>query len=158
VRELKGGGEPEAQLGDTADMLAERGLALLERLEQHRMRLGSREQELVLLRIEALVGDAQRLLGRGRLVGQDRAAESRGYLERLARLGERLWRAVEERLDLGRPDRRHGAELVAAEPVAGPGVADGGLELAGEPGEERVARRVTEGVVVALEPVQVEGA
>ena len=48
------------------------------------------------------------------------------------------------------------AELVAAHAVGTPVGLDRGAQLAGEAGEQRVAGRVAEAVVVALEAVQVE--
>jgi len=48
------------------------------------------------------------------------------------------------------------AELVAAEAVSAAGWLDGVAECVAEPGEQQVACGVAEGVVVALEAVEVE--
>ena len=84
-------------VGDAADVHPQVRLALLERLQQHGVRPAAGDQHLVLLRVEALVGDPERLVGAGRLVGQDRAAERGRDVEAVAALRERPGRPVEER-------------------------------------------------------------
>ena len=86
----------------------------------------------------------------GRTVPWEAAIEKPSPLSRSAggRLDERLRRRAGE---------QH-AELVAAHPVGRAGVADGVAQPRAEAAEQRVARRVAEGVVVALEAVQVEEA
>src|SRR5262249_40131898 len=120
--------------------------------------LGDCAPEALLLRIHALVGETQRL---GRLAGFTRDANSAvGGADRepLTVDGERLCSTLDEHVEReARLAASHQAELVAAHPVR-PSGAGGGqrLEVSAEPGEQRVARGVTEAVVVLLEAVQVE--
>ena len=79
---------------NAADVHAQVRLALLERLQEHGVRPAAGHQHLVLLGVEALVGDPERLLGVRRLLGQDRAAERRRDVEALALLGQRIGRPV----------------------------------------------------------------
>ena len=90
------------------------------------------------------------------LVGEHDRAERRLDLEPFAPLGESGAGAVDERLGLAVLDSGEEAELVAAEPVGRAVRAGHGRELLAEPREQRVAGRVAERVVVALEAVEVE--
>ena len=110
----------------------------------------------VLLRVEPLVREAERVARVGRLVGQEHGAEGARDVEGLAVLGEGPDGGVDERLLVALPDARQHAELVAPEPVGRAAVARDERELRAEPDEERVPGGVPERVVVALEAVEVE--
>ena len=127
-----------------------------ERFEQRRHRPVALAPARVLLRIEPLIGGLQRVSRVGRLVREHDGAERRLDLEPFALLGERGARAVDERLGLTVRDRREEAELVPAEPISGTFGARYGREFLAEAREQRVAGRVAERVVVALESVEVE--
>ena len=78
-------------------------------------------------------------------------------VEALALLGERPARTVDQALGLVLAGhRRDQAELVAAQAVRVAALAGHARELRAQAREERVAGGVPEGVVVALEPVEVE--
>ncbi len=80
------------------------------------------------------------------------------HREALAVVGERLGDASDHRRGLLRVTVEERAELVAAHPVGATGRADRLRHPLGQPREERVARRVPVGVVVALEAVEIEEA
>ena len=98
----------------------------------------------VLLGVEPLVREAERVARVGRLVGQQHGAERARDVECLAVLGEGACRRVDERLRVAGPDAHDHAELVAPEPVSGAAVARDERELLAEPGEQRVPGRVPE--------------
>ena len=110
----------------------------------------------VLLRVHALVGDAQRLGRVHRLAREHDRAVGAGDGEALAALGQRGGGAGDDRVGdlVARVEER--AELVAAHPERAAAAGQVGREVAAEADEQRVARGVAEGVVVVLEAVEVE--
>ena len=105
--------------------------------------------------VEAHVCDMEGRLDRVRLGGQEGCAVRGADLERIAALGHRRPRRPDD--VLGVVGGCEHAELVAAHPVgSAPEPGDGGLQPRAEPLQEQVARRMAEGVVVLLEPVQIE--
>ena len=75
--------------------------------------------------------------------------------EALALLAQRRQARGEQGVEALRAERGHGAELVAAEAIGLP-AGERRREAPAEPGQESIAGRVSEGVVVALEAVEVE--
>src|SRR5262249_59852689 len=71
-------------------------------------------------------------------------------------LEERGRARLDERLRAVATDRGEDAELVSSEPERMPGRARSDLQGLSEPREQRIAARMAERVVVALEPVHVE--
>ena len=151
--ELAPDGEREAR--HAAHVVAHVGLTLEQRLQEHAVGLAGAEQRVVLLGVEALVGDVQCLGGARSLVGQEDAAERRRDLEALAPLAQRLTGVAQKLLGAGRLDAREHTELVAAEPVAACALGQRLGELVCEPAQQRIAGRVAEAVVVELEAVEV---
>ena len=88
-----------------ARVLGERRLALVERLHERIMRTIAPRVAAALLRVEADVGEAERLTRVARVVGQEDRAERAGDREALAVLDERGGGSVE-----------HGGRLVDGAP------------------------------------------
>ncbi len=155
--ETEGAGDGVGAVGDGDGVAAELGVANGLHAEQRVLDLADGGGAAgVLLGVHALVGDAQGVVGavgfgreRDRAVG---AADP----EAVALLGERERGAVEERDGILGPDLEEHAELVAAHAEDLPAGADVFAQVGAEAGEEDVARRMAEGVVVVLEAVEVE--
>ena len=137
-------------------MRLELGLAEGEGREQGRHRPLALAPPRVLLRVEALVGQLERVARVRRLVREHHGAERAPDVEPLASLGQRLARPVDQRLRLALADGGEQTELVPSEAVGGSVAREDGRELGAEPREQRVSRGVAEAVVVALEAVEVE--
>ena len=113
-----------------------------------------RDAVVVLLGVHALVDDAQR---RRRVAGLTRQeGEAARRADRLVLLGQRLERLADRVLELGRRPVQEHAELVSAQPVGGARRRERRRQAGAEPRQQRVAGRVPVGVVVGLEPVEVE--
>jgi len=110
----------------------------------------------VLLGVESLVREAERIARVCRLVGKHDRPERARDVEALAVLGECGARAIDERLGFSLRDRCDEAELVSTEAVDRTVLARYSSQLCTEAREQRISRRVAEAVVVALEPVEVE--
>ena len=110
----------------------------------------------LLLRVHALVGEPERLVGLGRLVGQRDRPYAAEIVEALAVLAQRALGARDHELGLRAVVAHDDAELVAAHPVGVAAPRDEAREVVAEPAEQRVAGGVAERVVVLLEAVQVE--
>jgi hypothetical protein len=167
------GAEPPREPGDLLHVGVELGVAFTQEPQQHVAPLRARRlAQEGLLGIQALIGDAQRLGGVARLLAQQYLAVASADREALAALQQRACQLGGDLLRFARrlrarrlreggllrpacePDE--GAELVAAESV-GASRALGALgEPAPEARQQSVAGWVAEGVVVALEPVEVE--
>ena len=143
------------QPGHAAEMALEAGMALGQRAQEHvgALALGRRAAG-VLVRVHALVGDEEGLAGDGRLLRDGDGAVGRGDREAVSALDERGGR---QQLDLiAAIGVGQDAELVAAEAIRTPVALDTAVERLPEAREERVAGEMAEGVVVALEAVEVE--
>jgi hypothetical protein len=157
------GGNPQpasdglGEVGDAGQVLAERGVALVEHPQEdvHALAAGRRAMT-VLVHVHAAVGDSQRVRHTIGLVRKQHRPVRTGDGEALALLAEGGCRGVDQRTG---PHARRGAdnaELVAAHPIRAAATGDGGLEAPGEMQEQRIPRRVAERVVVELESVEVE--
>ncbi len=125
------------------------------RPEKHVLALvAGRRATLLLLRVHARVGEPERCARIRRLLGQRDNPEGARDLEAVSALAQR--RRCDPRelepISLGEGDD---AKLVAAHPV-GRRSADRAIQRRPEPLQEHIAREMTEGVVVGLEPVEVE--
>ena len=89
----------------------------------------------MLLRVQALVGDVQRLTSVLGLLGQQHCAEGAADLEPDAPFRKRRARLVDEQLGFAFADSDDQAEFVAAEPVCAPFGRGHGGELRAEAGE-----------------------
>ena len=106
------------ELGDVVGVRVEVGLALVERLEQHLVRLVACRPLAALLDVQPLVGLAQRADPLARMLGEEDRAERARHREALALLAESGERVVEQPARERRVGRRQEAELVAAEAIA----------------------------------------
>ena len=156
LRELEQLGRLGGELGDAVSMPGEQRVPLHQHAQEGIGRLASRRRALaVLLVVHPLICNAQGGRGVAGLVRDPDEAVRDRDLESLAVLAEGGGRSRhgERRVALDRQER---AELVAAHPVGARQRPDRALEGGSEPGQQRIAGRVAERVVVALEPVQVE--
>ena len=148
-------GHRAGQVGHPVGVRTQVGGVLVDHGEQEVARLPLRgDAVVVLLRVHALVDDAQ---GRGRIAGltrQEREAARRA--DRLVLLGQRLERLADGLLELGRRAVQEHAELIPAQPVGGARRGECRREAGAEAGQERVAGRMPVRVVIGLEAVEVE--
>ena len=110
----------------------------------------------MLVGVHPLVGELDGVIEVVGLVRQQHHAVGRGDGELLSGLAERGRGDRDDLFDVFGVDLEHGAELVAAEPVGLAVRRELVAELGPEAREKRVACDVAEGVVVALEAVEVE--
>ena len=145
--------------GHVVGVLAEVGVALREcRLQHGRYQLDAAAARGGLLAVHALVGQAQGLRGRACLARQLHDAGGSGDGEGAAVFGERFARLGKAPVRILHEVRQQHAELVSAQPVAGPVPSHGSCEALAEAREQRIAGDMAEGVVVLLEAVEVEEA
>ena len=143
---------------DPAEVLVEIRLLLAQRLDQHVAHLlpVALAATSPLLLVQALVGELEGERDVAGLVGKDDRAVGGADREAPAVLREGR-RGRGQAIGKVRAHRaQQDAELVAAQTVRLAGALDRARYGTPEAGEERVARGVAEGVVVALEPVEVE--
>ena len=151
------------QRGDVVDVRVEVRLALVERLQEHLERtvdLGvvALDRVAALVRVEPLRlprGGRQSLRSPARVAAPRRTSSSPTNPSPV--LGERVERGVEQvrgalRVRRGRAGRTRLRRAGRRRPGR---VFEDGCELVAEAGQQRVAGGVTEGVVVALEAVEV---
>ena len=145
------------QLGHAADVLAQLGVALGQRAQQHVAALVARRAAAaVLVGVHALVGDAQRLAGVVRPRRARAIAPNEQVMAKPSPCSVRARGAVGALRDGIRSDAEQHAELVAAHAVGRAGADDVLAELGSEALQQGVAGRVAVGVVVVLEAVEVE--
>ncbi len=145
------------EVGDLVAVLAELWVAFEEGANQDVPALGLGGQPpAVLLRVHPLVGLPQRLLRVRRVLGDPHDPVRAPDLEPVALLGQREHRGAEQVVEALPRLRRQDAELVPAQAIPTATAVHRRGELRRQTLEQRVSRRVTERVVVVLEPVQVE--
>ena len=151
-------GQVAGERGDLVQVAVEAGLRLLEHGHQRVAGLLAHRgpAALALVLVEPLVGQVERVLGVGRLVGHQHHAEGARDVEAPAGVAQGLVRGGGQRRQLLALAAGHDAELVAAEAVAAAPVRHGVREVAAEARQQRVADRMAEAVVVGLEAVEVE--
>ena len=106
--------------------------------------------------VHALVGELEQRGRGGGLVGDGGQAARGADAEHVAPLGESGGAVGDQRIVGGEPSVQQEAELIAAEAIGPPVVADRRAQGGPEPGQQRIAGSVAEGVVVALEAVEIE--
>ena len=94
------------------------GLAFVERLQEHLVRLVPRRSLSAFLDVEALVCLAERADAFARVLGEEHRAERARHREPFAVLAECFQRVVQQAARDRGVRRREQAELVAAEPIA----------------------------------------
>ncbi|MEO8688662.1 MAG: hypothetical protein ABI611_10635, partial [Solirubrobacteraceae bacterium] len=147
----------DSQLHDPPHVILEGWVALRQRAREHVAGLAAgRGAAAVLLHVHALVRKVRRPLGVSRLGGQRHPPEGAGDGEALASLTERGRGRRQQPVLLGRPGVGEHHELVTADAIRGAAGVHRLLERLAHPDQQGVAGRVPVGVVVGLEPVEVE--